>query len=77
MATQVSRPVHSFQCSTVRASIWRNEGKRGAFHAITLSRTFMDAEGHPKGSSSFGKNDLSAVATVVARAEQWIREHAV
>lgn len=77
MATQVSRPVHSFQCATVRASIWRNEGKRGAFHAITLSRTFMDAEGLPKSSGSFGKNDLSAVATVVAQAEQWIREHAV
>ena len=42
MATQVSRPVHSFQCATVRASIWRNEGKRGAFHAITLSRIFME-----------------------------------
>lgn len=77
MATQVSRPVHSFQCATVRASIWRNEGKRGAFHAITLSRTFMDAEGHPKSSGSFGKNDLSAVATVVAQAERWVRENAV
>jgi hypothetical protein len=77
MATHVSRPVHSFQCATVCASIWRNEGKRGAYHAITLSRTFMDAEGHPKSSGSFGKNDLSAVATVVAQAEQWIREHSV
>lgn len=77
MATQVSRPVQSFQCATVRASIWRNEGKRGAFHAITLSRTFMDAEGHPKSSGSFGKNDLSAVATVIAQAERWVREHAV
>lgn len=77
MATQVSRPVQSFQCATVRASIWRNEGKRGAFHAITLSRTFMDAEGHLKSSGSFGKNHLSAVATVVAQAERWVREHAV
>jgi hypothetical protein len=77
MATHVSRPVHTFQCATVRASIWRNEGKRGAFHAITLSRTFMDAEGHPKSSGSFGKHDLSAVAMVVAQAEQWVREHAV
>jgi len=75
MATQVSRPVQSFRCATVRASIWRNEGKHGMFHAITLSRTFMDAEGHPKSSGSFGKNDLSAVATVVAQAEQWVREH--
>ncbi len=77
MATQVSRPIHSFQCATVRASIWRNEGKRGAFHTITLSRIFMDAEGYSKSSGSFGKNDLSAVATVVAQAEQWVREHAV
>lgn len=77
MATHITRPVHSFQCATVRASILRNEGKRGAFHAITLSRTFMDAEGHPKSSGSFGKNDLSAVANVVGQAEQWIREHAV
>jgi len=77
MATQVSRPVQLFQCATVRASIWRNQGKRGAFHAITLSHTFIDAEGHPKSSGPFGKNDLSAAATVVAQAElmvsdQWI-----
>lgn len=77
MATQVSRPVQSCQCATVRASIWRNEGKRSAFHAITLSRSFMDAEGHPNSSGSFGKNDLSAVATVIAQAEQWVREFAV
>jgi len=70
MATQITRPVQSFQCATVRASVWINEGKRGAFHAITLSRTFMDAEGYPKSSGSFGKNDLSAVATVVAQAER-------
>lgn len=58
-------------------SIWRNEGKRSAFHAITLSRIFMDAERHPKSAGSFGKNDLSAVATVVAQAERWVHEHAV
>ncbi len=76
MATQISRPVQSFQCATVRASIWRNEGKRGAFHAITLSRTFMDAEGQPRSAGSFGQHDLSAIKTVVAQAERWIREHA-
>ena len=65
MATHVSHPVQSFYCATVRASIWRNEGTRGAFHAITLSRTFMDAEGHPKSAGSFGNHDLSAVAIVV------------
>ena len=77
MATQVSRPIQSFYCATGRASIWRNEGNRGVFHAITLSRTFMDAEGHPKSAGSFGRHDLSAVATVVAQAEQWVREHGV
>ena len=77
MATETTRPIHSFQCATVRASIWKNEGRRGAFHAVTLSRTFTDGEGNPKSSGSFGKNDLSAVATVVAQAERWVHEHAV
>ena len=76
MATQLTRPIHSFHCATVRASIWKNDGKYGVFHAITLSRTFTDGEGNPKSSGSFGKHDLSAVATVVAQAEGWIREHA-
>ena len=75
MATATTRPIHSFHCATVRASIWKHDGKYGVFHAITLSRTFTDAEGHPKTSGSFGKNDLSAVATVVAQAEGWVREH--
>jgi len=37
----------------------------------------MDGEGNPKSAGSFGKNDLSAVATVVAQAERWVHEHAV
>ena len=75
MATQLSRPVQSFQCATVRASIWKHDGKYGACYAITFSRTFTDGDGLPKTSGSFGKNDLSAVATVVAQAEGWVREH--
>ena len=75
MATETTRPIHSFHCATVRASIWKNEGKRGAYYAITFSRTFTDGDGLPKTSGSFGKNDLSAVATVVAQAEGWVREH--
>mgnify|MGYP001795104239 CR=1 FL=1 len=76
MATETTRPIHSFHCATVRASIWKKDGKYGAFHAVTLSRTFTDGEGNPKSSGSFGRHDLSAVATVVAQAEGWIREHA-
>ena len=76
MATETTRPIHSFQCATVRASIWKHDGKYGVFHAITLSRTFTDAEGHPTSSGSFGKNDRSAVATVVAQAERWVHVHA-
>ena len=76
MATETTRPIHSFHCATVRASIWKNDGKYGACYAITFSRTFTDGDGLPKTSGSFGKHDLSAVATVVAQAEGWIREHA-
>ena len=75
MATQLSRPVQSFQCATVRASIWKHDGKYGACYAITFSRTFTDGDGLPKTSGSFGKHDLSAVATVIRQAEGWVREH--
>ncbi len=75
MATETTRPIHSFQCATVRASIWKKDGKYGACYALTLSRTFTDGEGLPKTSGSFGKHDLSAVATVIRQVEGWVREH--
>ena len=76
MATETTLPIHSFHCATVRASIWKNDGKYGACYAITFSRTFTDGDGLPKTSGSFGKHDLSAVATVIRQAEGWVREHA-
>ena len=75
MATETTRPIHSFQCATVRASIWKNDGKYGAFYAITFSRTFTGGDGLPKTSGSFGKHDLSAVSTVIRQAEGWLRQH--
>ena len=75
MATETTRPIHSFHCATVRASIWKNDGKYGACYAITFSRTFTDGDGHPKTSGSFGTQDLSAVSTVIRQVEGWVREH--
>ena len=75
MATETTRPIQSFYCATVRASIWKNDGRYGAFYAITFSRTFTDGEGNPKSSGSFGKQDLSAVATIIRQAGGWVREH--
>ncbi len=32
------QPVEKFKCSSITASIWKNEGEKGAFYNVTITR---------------------------------------
>ena len=55
----------------VTASIWRNEGKSGAFHNVTLSRRHKEGEDW-KDTSSLGKFDLLKATGLFIQAYSWI-----
>ena len=41
MATQEhkSKPVTTLRCSSIKASIWKNEGTKGPFYNVTVARS--------------------------------------
>jgi hypothetical protein len=64
------QPVEKFTCSRITASVWQNEGEKGTFYNVTITRP----DGTWKHSDSFSLNDLEAVSIVLSHAKVWITE---
>lgn len=69
------QPVEKFTCSSITASIWKNEGEKGAFYNVTITHSYKTADGR-KRSDSFSLTDLEAVTVVLGHANVWITEQA-
>ncbi len=69
------KPVTTLRCSSIQASVWKNEGEKGPFYNVTLSRSYKGPDGTWKNSESFGFADLEALLVVVQQAKVWISEH--
>lgn len=69
------KPVTTLRCSSIQASIWKNEGEKGPFYNVTVSRSYKGPDGTRKKSESFGFADLEALLIVVQQAKVWINEH--
>ena len=63
-----NQPAQKFRLGLIVATIWDNDG----FYSIDLSRSFKDAEGQWRNTSSFHHTDLLNVAKCAERAETWI-----
>ena len=61
MATS-KKPTHTLRCGNIKATIWQNAGGNGPFFATTFSRPFKDQSGAWRNGTSFGLNDLEALA---------------
>ena len=68
------QPVEKFTCSSITASIWKNEGEKGPFYTVTITRSYKTADGTWKRADSFSLNDLEAVSVVLGHAKVWITE---
>jgi hypothetical protein len=71
MATN-KQPSHTLRSGNIKAAIWKNESEKGPFFATTFSRPFKDPSGAWRNGTSFGANDLEALATVAYEAREWI-----
>jgi hypothetical protein len=70
-----NKPTNQLRCGNIKATIWQNVSEKGPFFATTFSRPLKDkSEGWCKG-TSFGLNDLEALATVAREAKEWIAAH--
>ncbi len=76
MATQDKRakPVTTLRCSSIKASIWKNESMNGPFYNVTVARSYKGQDGVWKNSESFGLADLDALVAVAQQAKLWVTE---
>ena len=70
--TTRNQPVHRIRMSRVEAAIWQNQSDNGAWHNVTLSRSYKDANDEWKSADSFSADDLLLVAKVANDAHSWI-----
>ncbi|MDF0672839.1 MAG: hypothetical protein P0120_00650 [Nitrospira sp.] len=67
------KPVTTLRCSSIKASIWKNEGVKGPFYNVTVARAYKASDGTVKDAESFGLADLDALV-VAQQAKVWVTE---
>lgn len=68
------RPEETLREGSLKAAIWRNESQRGAYHQVTLSRTYKDAEGQLRDTGSFRSQDMLGLAELARRTHHEVQE---
>ncbi len=69
-----TRPAAEIRIGNVRASIWKNEGKNGAWFTVSVDRFYRGEDNRFHSASSFGRDDLLALAKLVDLAHTRILE---
>lgn len=75
METETTKPVQTFREGAVGVSVWKRDGKNGAFYEFTLSRSYKKSEEEAGYTQSFREENEQALVRVVSEAAEWIREH--
>ncbi|MEM6914203.1 MAG: hypothetical protein AAF511_09520 [Pseudomonadota bacterium] len=72
--SQPRRPEETLREGSLKAAIWRNEGKKGAYHQVTLARTYKDRDGQFQDTSSFRSQDMLGLAELARRTHHEVQE---
>ena len=68
------RPEETLREGSLKAAIWRNEGERGAYHQVTLARTYKDKDGNLRDTGSFRSQDMLGLAELARRTHHEVQE---
>ena len=72
--TKKSAPVAKVSVGLQTASIWKNESEGRAFYNVSFDRRYRTADGNWKSTSSYGRDDLLALAKLADLAHTKILE---
>jgi hypothetical protein len=67
------KPVHEVRLGAIKATVWKNDTGNGVRFNTTFTRLYRDGN-EWKNTSSFGRDDLLAVAKVSDQTHSWICE---
>ncbi|XHC26774.1 MAG: hypothetical protein ACFHWZ_15340 [Phycisphaerales bacterium] len=59
---QNTKPVTTLSDGSIRAAIWKNQGEKGPFYSVRITRTYTDEKGNYHDSDSFSGSELLRVA---------------
>ncbi len=67
-------PADTLRDGNVKATIWKNEGDKGAYYSTTFSRTYKDDKGEYRETQSFSSNDLLRISELAREAHHHTKE---
>lgn len=62
------RPVETLRDGSIKAAIWKNESEKGAFFAVTVSRTYKNGKGDLQDTDGFSGSQLLRLARLADKA---------
>jgi hypothetical protein len=69
----MSQPAHKVRDGVLQATIWRNQGERGPYYSVNLSRSYRQGDETWKETDSLNADDLLAMAELLREAYAWIK----
>lgn len=72
--SQPPKPIHTLRLGPLQAAIWSNAGQHGPFFNVTFERRYRDAREEWQSSTSYGRDDLLALAKLADLAHSWVIE---
>lgn len=71
---QPRRPEETVREGPLKAAIWRNDNENGAYHSVTVARTYKDRDGNLQDTQSFRAKDMLGLSELARRAHHHAHE---
>lgn len=69
-----ARPSEPLREGPLKAAIWRIDGKNGAYHTVTLARSYKDEKGEWQDTKTFRSQDMLGLSELTRRAHHEVQE---
>ena len=66
------QPEMRFKAGGITATIWQNQGEKGPYATVKLSRSYKDRDSTWKETNSFREGDIPRATFVLNEAYRWI-----
>jgi len=70
----MAKPIDTLRDGLLKATIWKNEGEKGPFFTVNLTRTYQDGAGNYHDSDSFSGTELLRIARLAGHAYDRVGE---
>lgn len=68
MSTDNNKPAETIRDGAIKATIWKNQGEKGAFYSVRIARTWKDEHGQYHDRTDYSGTELLIVSRVALMA---------